>query len=96
MFGKRKSSKAGKQVYTDEQLRHMIAPPVLEPDARSFVGPTPSTNLARSFVKTSPFIPLSENVRPTSPRSVPVIGAIGDSARSRAQIKAYREKARER
>ena len=93
MFRKHRSKVSNKEEYTQEQLRHMIAPPVLDPVARSFGGPNPSQNLAQRFREMESLAKRSEGVEPAAPQSVPLIGG---SARSNAQIKAYREQPKER
>ena len=96
MFSKRKATAKDKQVYTDEQLRHMIAPPVVDPIARSVGGPNPSQYLLKRFREAGTKSERLRGVEPPDPQSVPLIGSIGGSARSNAQLRAYREPSRER
>ncbi len=96
MFDKRKATAKVKQVYTNEQLRYMIAPSVVDPIARSVGGPNPSQYLLQRLREAGTQSECLRSAEPPDPRSVPLIGTIGGSARSNAQLRAYREPSRER
>ncbi len=84
-----------KQTYTDEQLRYMIAPPITTViDESRVTGPKANASgIKGSLLKSD------DPSRKTSEPGdvvIPVWGSIGNSARSRAQMKAAREKPKER
>lgn len=96
MFGKKKQTSKSQQVYTDEQLRYMIAPSVADSVARAYAHPGNGHDLSSKVRTVIPKSVSTTDLPTSSPDHVPVLGSIGNSARSRAQITAYREKIKER
>ncbi len=80
-----------KYVYTDEQLRYMIAPPVAGLGILTVKEPGPINDLA-ARLRNLPPKPASELYGIPKTKRVPILGSIGDSPRERAQIAASRER----
>ena len=86
---RQQEQRTSKQVYTDEQLRRMIAPPLVDPIATQAQASDASKPLANFTVQSGNIMP-SVSVAPVD-RKIPFLGGIGNSSRSRADLKAYRE-----